>query len=91
MRNVLVMDHFHRIEYRRRKPGGALDLELVEEVVDHGWYIKKGEEWRRRYTLECAYDFLARTETKAGTFAISVWRDGDRVCTVGMEWNPTKG
>jgi hypothetical protein len=85
------MDHFHRIEYRRRRPDGALDLEQVEEVVDHGWYIRKGEEWRRRYTLECAYDFLHRTETKAGTFAISVWRDEARVCTVGLEWLPTNG
>ncbi|MFD5824022.1 hypothetical protein [Lentzea sp. NPDC060358] len=91
MRNVLVMDHFHRIEYHRRKPGGALHLELVEEVVDHGWYIRKGDEWRRRYTLECAYDFLTRTETKAGVFAISVWRGEARVCTVAMEWSPTKG
>ncbi|MDT7786417.1 MAG: hypothetical protein QOF58_4836 [Pseudonocardiales bacterium] len=38
------MDHFHRIEYHRRLPSGALDLERVEEVVDHGWYIRKGEE-----------------------------------------------
>lgn len=91
MRNVLFMDHLHRIEYHRRKPGGALDLELVEEVADHGWYIRKGEEWRRRYTLECACDFLSRTETKAGTFAVSVWRDGVRVCTIGMEWSPPKG
>jgi hypothetical protein len=85
------MDHFHRIEYRRRMPDGALDLEQVEEVQDHGWYIKEGEDWRRRYTLECAYDFLSRTETKPGTFAISVWRDGTRVCTVGLKWHATNG
>jgi len=24
----------------------------------------------------------------AGTFAISVWRDSIRVCTVGVDWNP---
>ncbi|MEV6241765.1 hypothetical protein [Lentzea sp. NPDC051838] len=85
------MDHFHRIEYRRRLSDGALDLEHVEEVQDHGWYIRKGEEWRRRYTIECAYDFLSRTETKAGTFAVSVWRDEARVCTVGLDWRPLKG
>ncbi|MFD4641543.1 hypothetical protein ACFWN2_29830 [Lentzea sp. NPDC058436] len=85
------MDHLHRIEYHRRQSGGALDLDHVEEVLDHGWYIKKGEEWRRRYTLECAVDFLARTETKAGTYAITVWRNDIRVCTVGMEWRPSKG
>ena len=84
------MDHFHRIEYHRRRPDGALDLELVEEVQDHGWYIRKGDEWRRRYTFECAYDFLGRTETKAGTFAITVWRHEVRVCTVGLEWRPLK-
>ena len=85
------MDHFHRIEYHRRSPSGAMDLEQVEEVVDHGWYIRKGQEWRRRYTLECACDFLERTETKAGTFAITVWRHETRVCTVGLEWRPLKG
>lgn len=85
------MDHLHRIEYHRRLPGGALDLARVEEVADHGWYIKKGDEWRRHYTLECAVDFLARTGTKAGTYAITVWREDVRVCTVGMEWRPSKG
>lgn len=85
------MDHLHRIEYHRRMPDGALDLEQVEEVQDHGWYIRKGDEWRRQYTLECALDFLQRTETRPGTFAVSVWRGEARVCTVGMEWRHTNG
>jgi hypothetical protein len=85
------MDHLHRIEYHRRRPDGALDLEHVEEVTDHGWYIRKGEEWRCRYTVECAHDFMARAGTKAGLYAISVWRGEERVCTVAVDWRPLKG
>jgi len=85
------MDHLHRIEYHRRRPDGVLVLEHTEEVVDHGWYIRKGDDWRRRYTVECAHDFMSRAGTKPGTYAISVWRSDFRVCTVGIEWRPSKG
>ncbi|GAB2828073.1 hypothetical protein [Lentzea nigeriaca] len=85
------MDHLHRIEYHRRRPDGALDLEHVEEVTDLGWYIRKGDERRCRYTIECARDFMARAGTKEGLCAISVWRDKERVCTVAVDWRPLKG
>jgi hypothetical protein len=84
------MDHFHRIEYHRRLPDGAMVLEHTEEVVDHGWYIRKGDDWRRRYTLECACDFMSRAGTKPGLYAISVWRGADRVCTTTVRWHPLK-
>lgn len=85
------MDHLHRIEYHRRLPDGALDLEHTEEVTDHGWYIRKGEAWRRRYTVECAVDFMARASSRAGLYAVSVWRGEERVCTVAVDWRPLKG
>lgn len=85
------MDHLHRIEYHRRLPGGAMTLEHTEQVVDHGWYIRKGDEWRERYTRECAYDFLARAGSRVGRYAISVWRGEDRICTVAVDWLPPNG
>jgi hypothetical protein len=88
MRTVHAMEYVHSIQYHRRGKNGRLTLVYVEMVEDHGWYIRKEDEWKYRYTLACATEYLARVSAMAGTFAITVWRDSTRVCTVGVDWNP---
>jgi hypothetical protein len=78
--------YLHRIEYLRREPNGALTREHEETVQDHGWYLERGDEWKKRYTVGCAEDFLGRVRARPGTYAVVVWREGKRVCTVGFHW-----
>lgn len=84
-------DYLHRIEYHRRQPNDSLVCEHVETVQDHGWYVACGDEWKAHYTRGCAVDFLERVHAKAGTYAVTVWRDKTRVCSVGLKWNPSAG
>lgn len=90
MRTVPGMEYVHEIRYHRRDRNGRLTLDHTEVVTDHGWYITKGDEWKARYTVACATEFLTKTAAAPGTFAVSVWRDATRVCTVGLDWNPPK-
>ena len=83
------MEYVHRIEYHRRGRSGELTLAYTETVEDHGWYIRKEADWKHRYTHGCAIDYLTRVIANAGTFAVTVWRDKTRVCTIGVDWNPT--
>lgn len=80
--------YLHRVEYFRRQENGSLVCEHVETVHDHGWYIERGERWKALYTLGCAEDFLGRVSARRGVYSVAVWRDGTRVCTVGLHWNP---
>jgi len=93
VRTVWSMDDYHhRIEYKRRQPGGSLVCEHVEDVDDHGWYIVKGQEWKEHYTRGCAVEYLDRVRAKGGTYVVVVWRDEVRVCTVGLERvRPSRG
>jgi hypothetical protein len=88
MRTVHCMEYVHSIQYHRRNRNGRLTLAYVESVTDHGWYIKKEADWKSRYTVACATEYLAKVSAEAGTFAITVWRNAERVCTVGIDWNP---
>jgi hypothetical protein len=88
MRTVHSMEYVHSIQYHRRSQNGRLTLAYVESVTDHGWYITKGADWKSRYTIACATEYLTRVSADAGTFAITVWRDAVRVCTIGIDWNP---
>ncbi|HEX7302475.1 hypothetical protein [Lentzea sp.] len=89
MRTVHLMEYVHSIQYHRRAGNGRLTLAYVEAVQDHGWYIRKEADWKSRYTIACATEYLTRVSADAGTFAITVWRGDDRVCTVGIDWNPS--
>ncbi|HWO58441.1 MAG TPA: hypothetical protein VNO31_00170 [Umezawaea sp.] len=80
-------DYDHRIEYKRRQPGGALVCEHVENVSDHGWYVVEGVAWREHYTRGCAAEYLDRVRAKAGTYVVVVWRSDVRVCTTKLTWN----
>ncbi|SDG85376.1 hypothetical protein SAMN05216553_112107 [Lentzea fradiae] len=90
MRTVPVMEYVHSIRYHRRSQNGRLTLAYTEIVTDHGWYIRKEDDWKSRYTTACATEYLTRVAAEAGTFAVSVWRGETRVCTVGLDWNPSK-
>jgi hypothetical protein len=85
----------HRIEYRRVTLGGRQVHEHTEVVDDHGWYIGRSgmtrQQWRERYTVACAEDFLPRMRAAAGRWVVSVYRlptnaDDQFVCAVHLTW-----
>ena len=78
--------YLHRIEYFRRRRSGSLVREHVESADDHGWYIGRGAEWKTRYTVGCAEDFLGRVGAPHGVYSVTVWRGDTKVCTVGLHW-----
>lgn len=85
-------DYHHRIEYQRRRPGGALVCEHVENVSDHGWYVVRGEAWKAHYTRGCAAEYLTRVRAESGTYVVVVWRADVRVCTTKLDWaRPSRG
>jgi hypothetical protein len=77
---MALQNYWHRIEYQRRN-----ELVHSEEVFDHGWYIKIGQEWKVEYTTACAAEYL---HDQPGTWIVIVWRvdedgsRGDCVCSI---------
>lgn len=94
--SVPDFNYRHRIEYRRVLPDGRQVHEHTEVVDDHGWYVghtgMTSEQWRARYTVVCAEDFLPQVNATAGHWLVSVYRlpsGGDRqfLCAVDVSWS----